>query len=326
MKTYLKILFCLLFIESYSQELTIPNFTQYLGDNPAVVSPTYMGIGDNIKIRVNGLTQWVGIKGAPDNQSLSADGRLGQRSGIGLFMYNDKNGNTNQKGFKVSFAHHLILDYYDDKYLSLGISFVQNNFNIDINNFTEGYQLNPIITDNREMTNTNFDVGFLYRQKNWDFTANANNILQKETDGFILKEPNKLRNYNIYTSLVLKSQNNDRIEYEPSMHFQYYESDNRSITDLNIKVRSLGFESYYWAGISYRFLNDQVAKPLNIGPMAGLKKNNFYFAYSYQLTTNAFFAYNTGTHMVTLGLDIFQNISNCPCTQRYTKLDPRYNR
>jgi type IX secretion system PorP/SprF family membrane protein len=319
MKTYINLFICLLFIKSYSQELTIPNFTQYLADNPSIVSPTYMGIGDNIKIRANGLTQWVGIKGAPDNQSLSADGRLGQRSGVGLFVYNDKNGNTNQKGFKVSFAHHLILDYYDDKYLSFGISYVRNNFDIDITKFTEGYQNNPLITDRRELTNSNFDVGFLYRYKNFDFTANANNILNKDTDGFILKEPNKLRNYNFYSSMVFESKNNKNLEYEPSAHFQFYESDNRSITDLNFKVRSRGFESYYWAGISYRFLNDQIGKPLNIGPMAGMKKNNFYFAYSYQVTTNALIGYNSGTHMITLGLDIFQDISNCPCMQRYSK-------
>jgi hypothetical protein len=125
---------------------------------------------------------------------------------------------------------------------------------------------------------------------------------------------------------VLKRDRNSRFEYEPSAHLQYYESDGRSVTDINFKVRQLAFESYYWAGLSFRFLNDQIGKPLNVGPMAGLKKNNLYFAYSYQVTTNSLFGYNTGTHMITLGLDLFQDLSNCPCTQRYTKLDPRFNK
>jgi hypothetical protein len=76
----------------------------------------------------------------------------------------------------------------------------------------------------------------------------------------------------------------------------------------------MDFDSYYWAGVSYRFLNDQVGKPLNIGPMVGFKKQQFYFAYSYQVTTNEFMSMNSGTHMVSIGLDIFQGISNCPCT------------
>ena len=45
----------------YGQELNLPVFTQHLADNDFVVSPTYAGIGDNLKIRANGLTQWVGI-------------------------------------------------------------------------------------------------------------------------------------------------------------------------------------------------------------------------------------------------------------------------
>ena len=44
-----------------SQELAIPTFTQYLADNPFIISPAYAGIGDHVKIRLNGLTQWVGI-------------------------------------------------------------------------------------------------------------------------------------------------------------------------------------------------------------------------------------------------------------------------
>ena len=95
----------------YGQELNLPVLTQYLADNNFVVSPTYAGIGDNLKIRANGLTQWVGIKDAPDNQSLYADFRIADRTGIGLSLYNDRNGNTIQTGAKFSFAHHLILDY-----------------------------------------------------------------------------------------------------------------------------------------------------------------------------------------------------------------------
>ena len=60
--------------------------------------------------------------------------------------------------------------------------------------------------------------------------------------------------------------------------------------------------------------------------MAGLKKNKFYFAYSYQITMNSIFGYNSGTHMVTLGLDIFENMSNCPCTQKFSKMDSSFHR
>jgi type IX secretion system PorP/SprF family membrane protein len=322
MKNYITLISCLFVVNLMSQELSIPTYTQYLGENNAVISPAYLGIGDHIKIRANGLTQWVGIKGAPDNQSLSVNARLGQSSGLGGFFYNDKNGNTSQKGAKLSFAHHLILDYQNDKYLSFGMSFVVNRFEIDITKFDRNY-FDPDVTDFRELNNINADVGFLYRQKNVDLAVNVFNIVNKNTDIFTKFEPGRLRSYSAYSAIVLKK-NSSNFEYEPSAQVQYFEGDNRTVTDVNFKFRKLDFESYYWAGLSYRFLNDQALKPLNIGPMAGFKKNNFYFAYSYQVTTNKFIGYNSGTHMITLGYDIFQNISNCPCAQKYTKQENKF--
>ena len=49
-------LFLIAIANCYSQELNLPVWTQQLADNDFVVSPTYAGIGDNLKIRANGLT------------------------------------------------------------------------------------------------------------------------------------------------------------------------------------------------------------------------------------------------------------------------------
>ena len=320
MKKIVASLFIFLTVASgYSQELNLPVFTQYLADNHFVVAPTFAGIGDNLKIRANGLTQWVGIKDAPDNQSVYADFRIASQSGVGISLYNDSNGNTRQTGMKISFAHHLILDYYSKQYLSFGMSYNINNFKIDIDKFNTTYEipiLDPSITDNRFVSNNNFDVGFLYRNKAYYLSLNASNILNKNADRFSGVEPVLLRNYQVYSGYTFRSRENSRIEYEPSVFYQYFASDGRSSTDVNIKYRKFNrYEDYYWAGISYRFLNDQFFKPLNLGPMVGFKKSNFYFGYSYQITTNQFASLNTGTHVITIGLDFFAGISNCPCTQ-----------
>jgi type IX secretion system PorP/SprF family membrane protein len=321
MQTQKLIIYLILLVitKSYSQELNLPVFTQYLADNNFVVSPTFAGIGDNLKIRANGLTQWVGIKGAPDNQSLYADFRIADRSGIGLSLYNDRNGNTIQTGAKFSFAHHIILDYYSKQYLSFGISYNINNFKIDINNFNTTYEnptIDPFVTDDRRTSNNNFDVGILYRNKGFYFSFNANNILEKKVDEIRVAEPSLLLNYQIYSGYVFNAPGKSKLEFEPSVYYQMFNSDRRSSTDLNIKVRKYNRnEDYYWAGISYRFLNDQFLKPLNIGPMVGFKKAIFYFGYAYQVTVNDLSGYNSGTHVITIGLDFLRGISNCPCTQ-----------
>jgi len=307
-------------VKSYSQELNLPVFTQYLADNDFVVSPTYAGIGDNLKIRANGLTQWVGIKNAPDNQSLYTDVRIADRSGIGMSLYNDRNGNTIQTGGKISFAHHLVLDYYSKLYLSFGISYNINNFRLDINNFDDGTDnpiIDPFVTDERKTSNNNFDVGALLRYKGVFLSLNVNNILEKKLDKTIrVSEPNLLLNYQIYSGYTFKGPKKSGLEFEPSIYYQMFSSDKRSSTDINFKFRKYNRNyDYFWAGISYRFLNDQFFKPLNIGPMVGFQKSIFYFGYAYQVTTNELSAFNSGTHVVTIGLNFLQGISNCPCTQ-----------
>ncbi|MEQ8421386.1 MAG: type IX secretion system membrane protein PorP/SprF [Arenibacter algicola] len=296
------------------QELNSPQLSQYLADNPFVLSPTYAGIGDHVKIRLNGLAQWVGIKDAPRTQSLAADMRLGEKSGIGLFLYNDSNGYTKQQGARISFAHHLTLNRYEDEFLSFGISYNFNQFRLDVEEFIDA-GFDPGVTDDRSTSNHNFDVGLLYRKNFFYFSVNASNVINKDVYIFDpIYEPNKLRNFYAYTGYRYKKSRNSNMEIEPSLLYKIFESDGRSEADLNLKFRWYDFEDYYYAGVTYRFLNDQIGRPLYIAPLAGLKKSNFYFGYSYQIILNEILGYSTGTHVVTIGVDLFQGISNCRCT------------
>ena len=319
MKKFLIAIVLLSCTKNFAQELNVPPATQYLADNPFVIAPTYAGIGDNFRIRLNGFAQWVGIKDAPRNQALYADFRIANQSGIGLSLYNDKNGFTRQTGLKASFAHHIILDYYSKQYLSFGISYNFNNFKIDTKNFNV---IDPLVVNDRFTSNNNFDVSLLYRRKAFYAAFNAANLLNKDLAKFKVSEfniePNLLRNYQLYTGYTFRGNRDSRTEIEPSAFFQYFQSDGRSSTDLNVKLRYLDNQrtGYFWVGATYRFLNDQPMKPLTVGPMLGLKKGGFYLGYSYQITLNELSAYNSGTHMVTLGFDFLQQASNCPCTQK----------
>ncbi|WP_026810905.1 PorP/SprF family type IX secretion system membrane protein [Arenibacter latericius] len=296
------------------QELNSPQLSQYLADNPFVLSPTYAGIGDHVKIRMNGLAQWVGIKDAPRTQSLAADMRLGERSGVGIFLYNDSNGYTKQQGARLSFAHHLTLNRYEDEFLSFGLSYNFNQFRLDIGEFKDA-GFDPGVTDDRSTSNHNFDVGVLYRKNAFYLSLNASNVINKDVYIFDpIFEPNKLRNFYLYSGYRYKKSRTSNMEIEPSILYKIFESDGRSEADINLKFRFYDFEDYYYVGATYRFLNDQLGKPLYIAPLAGLKKSNFYFGYSYQVILNEILGYSTGTHVVTIGVDLFQGISNCRCT------------
>jgi len=298
---------------SYSQEMNVPVASQYLADNPYVISPSYAGIGDNFRINLNGYKQWVGIEESPNSQALYADFRVLSQSGVGLSLYNDSNGNTKQAGGKATFAHHIILNYYTKQYLSFGLSYIYNSFRIDLPNNLPPDQA---ITDNRATTNNNFEVGLLYRYGPFYLSGTATNILKKNTDFYTTKlEPNLLANYQLYTGYVIKLPN--RTELEPSAFYQLFQSDGRSNTDLNIKYRKFNrYEDYWWVGASYRFLNDQIGKPLGVGPLVGFTKGYFSMGYSYQLTLDEnLISTNSGTHSLTIGFRFLQGVSNCPCTE-----------
>ena len=144
-----------------------------------------------------------------------------------------------------------------------------------------------------------------------------NNIIEKKIDEDVrIFEPNLLFNLQGYAGYTMGNRRQRGIEYEPSIFYQLFASDGRSSTDINFKFRKYGRnDNYFWGGVSYRFLNDQLLKPLNIGPMVGFSQSIFYFGYAYQVTTNGLSGYNSGTHVVTVGLNFLRDISNCPCTR-----------
>ncbi len=281
-----------------------------MADNPFLISPSYAGIGSEFQVRLNGVSQWIGVKGAPDTQSLVVEARLADRFGGGITVFNDKNGFTSQKGAKLSLASHLILSDFHDSFLSFGLSYNFTQFNIDTSQNNSGQSV-----PSRALSSSNFDVGMLFRYEKFSISLNANNILDKKIDIFAFSEPQALRRFTMFTSYVL-AKISDKVEIEPSMFVEYYEADKRSRTDLNVKVRKGIRDGYVWGGLSYTFLNDQFFQPNAIAPLLGIKKNNLYLSYGFSINMNEIQDFNYGTHMITLGLDYDRRPSLARCTQK----------
>ncbi|QCX39271.1 type IX secretion system membrane protein PorP/SprF [Aureibaculum algae] len=293
-------------IMANSQELKLSPYSQYLVENTFVISPAYAGIDDVHKLRLSGVAQWLGVENAPLTQQLSYDTRISENTGVGVILYNDRNGNTKQMGAQLSYAYHLILSEADDEYLSFGLSYKFNHFKIDTDKFDDGTGTgnnDPHVGASESTSNHNFEVGALYRIKNYFVGANASNILNKATKIFDNSEPVKLRNYYLFTGYTFLS-DNDEYEYEPSLFFKYFEGDGRSVSDINFKARKLTDDGYYWAGINTRFLNDQGFKPLSVSPLLGLKKDKMYLGLGYQFNINESIQFGSyGTPLLVLGYD-----------------------
>lgn len=306
--TIISIVICT--VKLSAQEVNLPQYISHMADNPFLISPSYAGIGSEFQVRLNGVSQWIGVKGAPDTQSLVIEARLADRFGGGITVFNDKNGFTSQKGLKLSLASHLILSDFHDSFLSFGLSYNFTQFNIDTSQNNSGQTV-----PSRALSSSNFDVGMLFRYEKFSISLNANNILDKKIDIFSFSEPQALRRFTLYTSYLL-ARISDRVEIEPSMFIEYYEADRRSRTDMNVKVRKGINDGYVWAGLSYTFLNDQFFNPNAIAPLIGLKKNNLYMSYGFSININKTQDFNYGTHMITLGFDFDRRPSLARCTQK----------
>ena len=92
---------------SFSQE-GIAVYSDYLTDNYYLIHPSMAGAANCDKIRLTARKQWFDQKDAPALQTLSYNGRVGERSGVGIILFNDKNGYHSQKGMKLTYAHHLM--------------------------------------------------------------------------------------------------------------------------------------------------------------------------------------------------------------------------
>ncbi|MBE7633831.1 PorP/SprF family type IX secretion system membrane protein [Tenacibaculum finnmarkense] len=309
-KIFITISILICSVKLVAQEINLPQYVSHMADNPFLISPSYAGIGSEFKVRLNGVSQWLGVKGSPDTQSLIIDTRLAERFGGGITIFNDKNGFTSQKGIKLSLASHLTLSQFHDSFLSFGLTYNFVQFGIDTSQNNSGQ-----IVPNKSETNSNFDVGLLYRYERFSISVNANNILDKKIENLLTSEPESLGRYTLYTSYVLARISN-KIEIEPSIFIEYYESDKRSRTDLNVKVRKGIYDGYVWVGASYTSLNDQLFKPHAIAPLVGLKKNNLYMSYGFSIDLNKTQNFNYGTHMITLGFDYDRRPSLARCTQK----------
>ena len=310
MKKYriIPILF-LLATKLFGQEIDLPQYINHMADNPFLISPAYAGIGSGLQVRLNGVSQWIGVENAPDTQSLSLEARLAERFGGGLTMFNDQNGFTSQKGVRLSLASHLTLSNVYDSFLSFGLSYSFIQFGIDT---SENNTPQPV--PDRVLNSSNFDISMLYRFDRFAFSANVVNLLDKNVEDFSTGEPRVLRRYSVYTNYNHRI--NRDTELEPSAFVEYFEASKRSRTDLNVKLRKRIFNGYVWGGLSYTFLNDQFFTPNAIAPLFGIKKDKFYVSYGFSITVNEIVGFNNGTHMITLGFDYDRRPSLARCTRK----------
>jgi len=280
------------------------------------------GASNCAKIRLTARKQWFGQDEAPSLQTLSFNGRLGERSGAGIIVFNDKNGYHSQKGVKLTYAHHIMFsrDEVDLNQLSFGISggVIQNQ--LDETQF--GGTFDPIVFGSiQKDTYFNVDFGASYNYLDFYAHATVQGVLETRRELYTDYENDNLRKFLFSAGYVFgKSEN---ITWEPSVLFQLFDQTKEKSIDINMKAyKNLDFGSL-WAALSYRRSFDGAQYSTGSGvssqklqyitPIVGINYNNFMFAYTYSQVMGDVKFDTGGYHQLTLGINLFCKKEHYDC-------------
>ncbi len=293
----------------------IPIYSDYFSDNLYLIHPSMAGAATHNQLRLTARQQWFDQSEAPNLQTLSFNARLGEQSGVGVILYNDKNGYHSQTGGYITYAHHIMFSRSeaDLNQLSFGLSAGLTQSRLDETQF-DLTDFDPVIAGIIQSTSYfNVDAGLSYNFLNFSGHFTVKNIIFQNRSIYTEKfESNNQRKYLISAGYAIGQYGADW-SYEPSFLFQWSERTGEQAVDVNFKAyRTMDF-GQLWGGLSYRrsldgaeYLNGEEVKVQKLQyftPVLGLNYNNFMFAYTYSYQAGNVKFQSGGFHQITLGYD-----------------------
>ncbi|MBX2972221.1 MAG: type IX secretion system membrane protein PorP/SprF [Flavobacteriales bacterium] len=287
------LLICLAALVMNASGQQLPQLTQYQF-NDYVFNPAIAGSRPFLELRSGHRYQWVGIQDAPRTFTFSGTAPVGQKMGVGGYLFTDIVGPTRRTGFQLSYAYHLRLT--DDIKLSLSLSAGLLQFLIDGSKIQFHDPGDPVMDDQlRGELLPDAKFGFyLYGERFW-FGAAVPQLLQNKVY-FLDKDHGTLSRMedHYYAMGGYRFPLGEDWKLEPSFLLKYTSPVPPKL-DLNATIR---YKDTFWLGAGYR-TNDAYCA------MVGYwLKKTFQFGYSYDIITSNLRNYSTGTHEVMLAITL----------------------
>ena len=282
------------FIGLYGAVLTAqqpPQYTQYMY-NTAVLNPAYTGSNGILEATLLHRSQWVGIDGAPETQSLSVLGKLKEKIGLGLTVINDNIGASNTVDISGLFAYEIATGYKTK--LSLGINAGIDVLKVDWSKGTFEDDLDPIFAENINKIRPVFGVGALFYSDRWYLGASTHNLLNSQlySDNDETVTDRKSQYYFMGGYVMSLS---DNLKFKPAVLTKFV-----SGAPLTIDV-SANFliQEKFTLGLAYRF-DDALSA------LAGFHiSKSFFLGYAYDYSITGLKSYNDGSHEIILKYNLF---------------------
>ena len=125
-----------------------PSFTQYMY-NTMIINPAYAGTRDVLSANVLYRSQWIGIEGSPQTQSLTLHSPINDgQMGLGLSVLNDKVGPVSETSINGTYSYNLFINEFTS--ISFGINAGAELFNTDFTQLNFSDQQDPSFQNNTD--------------------------------------------------------------------------------------------------------------------------------------------------------------------------------
>ena len=284
---------------AFAQQL--PQFTQYMF-NTISINPAYAGSRETLSVVGLHRSQWVGLEGGPETQTLSVHTPLrNDKIGLGLSFINDELGYENFSYIYGDFSYTIQTGVNSE--LAFGIKAGMTHYNLDEELLNDPSVVNdPFFNEVSNRWSPNVGAGLYWHSQRWYLGLSAPRLLNTDynnggngtidyvalerigyyfTGGYVfdLSATTKLK-----PSVLLKATNGAPLSFDVSANFLFNET--------------------FWLGASYR-INQSAAAFGGIADFQISKQLRIGYAYEYPISDIR--AYTSGTHEVLLMFEVFKS-------------------
>lgn len=274
----------------------LPLFSQYM-NNKYVLNPAVAGTISGSSFRTVLRSQWTGLEGNPNTQTVSGHALLKKNVGLGGYIFNDKAGPLQQTGVSGSYAYHINMGAAR---LALGLGGLFYMYKLNTDELAFDSQGSTDLVLNRGNFSgfyPNFSFGAYYYTDKYYAGFSVPEILNNEitsSDQFYIMK--QVRHYYLAGGYRFSFDRSNTYQLEPSVLMKYVKG---APTQFDVNARFI-IKKMISIGASYR-TNDAIVAMLGL-----IIDNKYHLGYSYDVTTTTLSNFQKGSHEIMLGIDLFK--------------------
>ncbi|MBC2846849.1 PorP/SprF family type IX secretion system membrane protein [Winogradskyella flava] len=283
----------------FAQQL--PQFTQYMF-NTISINPAYAGSRGTFSAVGLHRSQWVGLEGGPETQTLSFHTPLKyEKIGLGLSFINDKLGYENFSYIYGDFSY--TIQTGENSKLAFGLKGGLTHYSLDEELLNDPSVVNdPFFNDVSNRWSPNLGAGLYWHSERWYVGLSAPRILNtdynKGRQGTLDYVALERVSYYVTGGYVFDL--NDNTKLKPSVLLK---ATNGAPLSFDISANFL-FNEKFWLGAGYR-INESAAAIGGIADFQISKQMRIGYAYEYPISDIR--PYTSGTHEVLLMFEVFKS-------------------